>query len=164
MANAMQYPMRRGERAVTDMPGIPDILQKCQVMRLGLSSPEGPYVVPLNFGYALQDGGRLILYFHCAQEGRKAQMLSQDPRVCFEVDCSHGLIEGPTPCKYSFGYESVIGFGIARPLKDPKEKDTAFCHIMARFSAAPTFEFDPAVLEKTAVWAIRVEQVAGKRR
>ena len=54
MANAMQYPMRRGERAVTDMPGILDILQKCQVMRLGLSSPEGPYVVPLNFGYALQ--------------------------------------------------------------------------------------------------------------
>lgn len=156
-------PLRRPERAVTDLPGILPILEKCLVMRLGLSGPEGPYVVPLNFGYAVSPGGALTLYFHCAAEGRKVEMLKANPRVCFEADCEHRLIEGETPCKFSYGYESVIGFGQARPLTDPAEKAAGLRQIMARLSSAPSFAFDPAVLAQTSLYAIDVAHVAGKR-
>lgn len=153
--------MRRSERGIFDLPGILAILDKCEVIRLGMTGPEGPYVVPLNFGYQEQDG-KLTLYFHCAGAGRKAEMLKADPRVCFEADCGHRLIEGNNPCAYSFAYESVIGFGNARYL-EAAEKPAALSCIMARFSDAPSFAFEPAVLARTALYAIDVEHVTGKR-
>ena len=154
--------LRRAERGVFDLPGILAILDKCEVMRLGMTSPEGPYVVPLNFGYEEKEG-KLILFFHCAQAGRKADMLALDPRVCFEADCCHRLMDGPNPCNYSFGYESVIGFGKARLLAEDAEKAAGLSCIMARFSNSPSFEFEPAVLDRTSLYAIDVKHVGGKK-
>lgn len=153
--------MRRAERAVTALPDIMAILAQCDALRLGLTSPEGPYVVPLNFGYEEKDGS-LTIFFHCAKAGRKADMLAADPRVCFEADCNHKLISGPNPCAYSFAYESVIGFGKAHLLAEDADKAAGLTRIMARFSPAASFAFAPAVLARTAVYAIDVEHVTGK--
>ena len=161
MPNAL-HPMRRAERAVAALPEILAILDQCDALRLGLTGPEGPYVVPLNFGYAEKDGS-LTIFFHCAKAGRKADMLAADPRVCFEADCSHKLISGPKPCAYSFAYESVIGFGKARLLSEDADKAMGLSRIMARFSLAASFEFEPAALAHTAVYAIGVESVSGKK-
>lgn len=154
--------LRRAERAITDLAAILAILDKCEVFRLGLTGPEGPYVVPLNFGYEKKEGS-LTLFFHCAQAGRKADMLAADPRVCFEADCGHKLISGEKPCAYTFGYESVIGFGKARLLEDTAEKASGLSRIMARFSDAPSYEFDPPVLARTAVYAIDVAHITAKK-
>lgn len=162
MNDSDPHSLRRADRAATDLAAILAILDKCEVFRLGLTGPEGPYVVPLNFGYEEKEGG-LILYFHCAQAGRKADMLAADPRVCIEVDCSHKLISGEKPCAYSFGYESVIGFGKARLLADAAQKASGLSRIMAHFSDTPSFEFDPAILARTAVYAIDVEHITGKK-
>lgn len=162
MHDSTPRPLRRPERGVNGLPGILAILDKCEVFRLGLTGPEGAYVVPLNFGYEEKDSG-LTLFFHCAQAGRKADMLAADPRVCFEADCGHKLIGGPTPCSYTFGYESVIGFGKARLLTQTADKAAALSRIMARFSAAPAFEFDAAVLARTSIYAIDVAHITGKR-
>lgn len=161
MPNAPR-PMRRAERAVAALPDILAILDQCHALRLGLIGPEGPYVVPLNFGYEEKEGA-LTIFFHCAKAGRKVDMLTVDPRVCFEADCNHKLISGNNPCAYSFGYESVIGFGKARLLTEDADKSAGLSRIMARFSPAPSFEFEPAVLARTAVYAIDVEHLTGKR-
>lgn len=155
-------PMRRAERAITDLAQIQTILDKCEVMRLGLSGPEGPYVVPLNFGYEEKDG-KLTVYFHCAQAGRKAEMLAANPQVCFEVDCNHKLISGALPCAYTFSYESVIGFGTARLLTNNEDKAAGLSRLMSRFSSAPSFDYEPAVLARTAIYAIDVLHITGKK-
>lgn len=155
-------PMRRFDRAVTNLPDILAILDQCEVMRLGMSGPEGPYVVPLNFGYR-EKNGVVTIFFHCARAGRKADMLTADPRVCFEADCRHSLIAGDNPCAYSYGYESVIGFGRVRLLSDAATKAAGLSCLMARFSSAPVFEFELAILERAAVYALDVEHMAGKR-
>ena len=162
MHNSVPHPMRKADQGVFNMPDIIAILNKCSVLHLGLTSPDGPYVVPLNFGYKEQDGV-LTVFFHCAKAGRKADMLAADPRVCFEADCNHNLISADTPCEYSFNYESVIGFGKARLLGEPEDKSIGLSCIMARFSSAPSFDFDADVLSRTSIYAIDVEHITGKK-
>ena len=43
--------MRRKDRQVTDWQEICAILDACQVLHLGLQGADGPYVVPLSFGW-----------------------------------------------------------------------------------------------------------------
>ena len=162
MAEISYPPMRRKDRAITDPAQLQQLLEQCQVMRLGMSGPQGPYVVPLNFGYKIQAASRLQLFFHCAAQGRKIQMIEADTRVCFEIDCDHRLVPGDVPCEYSYRYASVIGFGRARELRDPQEKEAGLSRVMARFAQGPYY-FDTGVLSRTRVFIIEVEHWAGKR-
>ncbi|MEA5060148.1 MAG: pyridoxamine 5'-phosphate oxidase family protein [Candidatus Pelethousia sp.] len=163
MSDFVSRPMRRFDRAVTGLQDMLAILEKSKVLHLGMTGPEGPYVVPLNFAYR-ESNGILTLFFHCAQSGKKVDMLAADDRVCFEVDCSHQLVEGTTACSYGYSYESVIGFGKARLLTDQKEKIDGLSALIMRFSQAEAFEFDPSVVERTAVYVIDVAHITGKRR
>lgn len=77
-------------------------------MRLAMVDNDRPYVVPLNYGYTYENG-TLTLYFHCAAEGRKIDILKTNSDVCFEMDGEHKLIEGKIDCAYGYSFESVIG-------------------------------------------------------
>ena len=70
--------MRRKDREVTDPAAIRQILDSAKVMYMGLSDLGEPYVVPLNYGYTLENG-ILTLYFHSAPAGRKMESLKENP-------------------------------------------------------------------------------------
>ena len=89
--------MRRKEREITDTHQLQQILEECKVCRVAMQDKDGLYLVPLNFGYQYQDG-KLTLYLHSSKEGRKISALSQNSSVCFEMDCSHKLVEGDVAC------------------------------------------------------------------
>lgn len=74
--------MRRKDREVKDMDGIFDIVERCNVVHLGMVDNGKPYVVALNFGYE-REGNGLILYLHCAMEGRKIDILLRQSRRIF---------------------------------------------------------------------------------
>ena len=112
--------MRRMDRAMPHMEDMLAVISKCKVLRLAIHDDPYPYLVPLNFGYAVE-GNNLTFYFHSAKRGRKIDLLLRDPRVCFELDCAHALKEGEIACKYGFYYESVIGGQRALP-GDPRGK------------------------------------------
>lgn len=100
--------MRRSDREIKSRQEILDVLNRCDVIRLGINTPDYPYVVPLNFGVEA-DERSITLWFHCAAEGLKLDNISRDPRAGFETDCSHRLVAGKNACNYSMEYESVIG-------------------------------------------------------
>ena len=77
--------MRRKNREVTDKKDILDILRRCDTVRIGLTGTDGPYVVPVSFGLDLS-GEKPVVYFHCAREGMKIDLLDADGRVCVEGD------------------------------------------------------------------------------
>ena len=79
-------PMRRTDRQVADEAGIRAILDRCQICRLALWDEEGPYIVPMSYGYRWDEGG-LKLYFHCAGEGRKLDALRRDPPCRLRDGC-----------------------------------------------------------------------------
>ena len=73
--------MRKSEREIRERADILDVIARCQTVRLGLFSDDYPYIVPLSFGFEERDG-RLTVYFHCAKEGKKTDLLARDSRVC----------------------------------------------------------------------------------
>ena len=75
------HPMRRQDREVTDPEKINSIISSCHCCRLGFCDQGKAYLVPLNFGHAVENGTR-VFYFHGAKEGRKIeQMLGNNTYV-----------------------------------------------------------------------------------
>lgn len=132
------------------------LLRRAQVLRLGVVDEDGPYVVPLNFGY---DGERI--YVHGASEGRRLDAIARDPRVCFEVDEGE-VVPGALPCRYTARFSSVVGYGRARVLETAEEKRRGL-EVLMRHYGGPVEGFDEAVLEKTSVVEIEIESMDAKR-
>ena len=149
--------MRRSDREITDRAEIDAVLAEAQVLRLGLADRDGPYVVPVCFGYDEES-----LYIHSAPEGRKITMLEQDPRCCFEADISDGIIRGGTPCSWGVRYRSVIGYGTAVILRDPKEKQRGLDAIVRHYGGE-TILFSDRNMENVLVIRIRIESMTGKK-
>ncbi len=149
--------MRRKDKEITDTAFLEEILSKAMVCRLGLCEGNQPYVVPLCFGY--KDNA---LYFHCAEQGKKLDILRKNNNVCFEVDIDHQLIKSGQACNWGIKYKSVIGFGKAVFIKDAELKAKALDIIMQQFSKG-TFEISEEAIKNTAVVKIEIESMTGKK-
>lgn len=154
--------MRRKEREIKDTKEFVKILSKTCVGTLSLSGGEYPYAVPINFGFSETDG-KFKVYFHCAGEGKKIELLRSDPKVCFEVHVMERITgEGENPCVYSCAYESVIGFGLARELKGHDEKKEGLIKIMENCTGR-SFKFSENQTRGVTVFEIAFSEVTGKR-
>ena len=56
--------MRRSDREITDMDRIMEIVRRQGVCCVAFQNTPCPYLIPMNYGAALENG-RLTLYFHC---------------------------------------------------------------------------------------------------
>ena len=109
--------MRRKDREVTEMEEIQQIFDECKVCRIGIMDENGPYIVPVNYGYVREEG-KVILYIHGAREGKKIDLIRKNANVGVEIDYRHELVEGDTACQYSYYYASIIGKGAVMKLGD----------------------------------------------
>jgi len=162
--------MRRNDREITDKNEIIKIIDQCEVCRIGLSRDNIPYIVPMNFAY-IYENEKLILYFHCAKEGKKLDIIKSNANACFEFDRMINIIPGETACKYSLDFESVIGMGNIVIVGDDKieEKQKALYLIMKKYAPEKTFGFSEAyftseMLRNVAVLKLTADQFTGKRR
>lgn len=155
--------MRRKEREVTDIEEIKQILAEGEVLHIALNDGVYPYILPVNYGFTMQDGA-LTIFFHGAKEGTKNQLIARDPHVSFEVDCRHQLVppKGTEACTASYGYASVIGQGIVEKAADA-EKEEYLTEILAHYGIR-TMEFHPARVANTAVYKIVVKNYTAKCR
>ncbi len=150
--------MRRKEKEIKDVDLIESIIERASVCRLGLSSNNMPYVIPLCFGYKDR-----CLYFHSAGEGKKISMIKSNNNVCFEVDIEHELTESEEACKWGMKYYSVIGFGKAFLVEDPVEKKKGLDVIMAHYSNASHYEYPESRLQNILIVKVQIEQMTGKK-
>ena len=86
------------------------LMSSARIGRLGLSSDNMPYVIPMSYVYA--DGK---IYLHSRPGGKKVEIAGRNPRVCFEVDF---LDEGK--------WSSVIASGHANLSSDADAKRRMF--------------------------------------
>lgn len=156
--------MRRKDREITETGEILAIIDQCKVCRLGLSGKGQAYIVPLNFGYAFADNA-LTLVFHSAPEGRKIDILRENNRACFEMDCDHELLEADTACGHGFAFSSVIGFGTIEFLESAEEKINAL-NILMKHQTGKDIQhsYSEAQLNAVCVYKMRVTEFTGKRK
>ena len=151
--------MNRRDREIADPAEAIALLARCDTIRLGLNSSDGPYVVPLSFGLET-DGERPIVYFHCAQRGLKADCIRRDPRVCVEADICHGMVR--TPHGATARYESFIGFGTAAEVQG-EEKMRGLRALLAHCGMEDYPLAECGSLAHTAVYKIKLTSFSGKR-
>ncbi len=157
----MQTHMRRKDREVTSREAMIEIIERCDVCRLAFNGPDGlPYILPLNFGMA-DDHGTLSLYFHSAIEGKKLQFLQDGARAAFEMDTRHEVEYQRDRGYCTFLYESVMGQGRIRLLRDD-EKMGALTLLMNHYHLGENAYFNPAALPRTLLYCLEVEEMTAK--
>ena len=155
--------MRRKDREITDETAIRAILDKAQVLHLAMIDGDRPYVVPLHYGYTLENGV-LTLYLHSAKEGRKLDVLQKNGRVAFVLETDVSSISGgEIPCKYGAAYASVMGEGKAAFLTDPAKKAAAL-QILMKIQTGREFTITEAMTESVAVLRVDAETYSAKSR
>ena len=156
--------MRRKDKEITDIDDKMAVIAKCKVCRLGLSENNYPYVIPLNYGYTCENG-RLTLFFHSAKEGKKMEIIRSNSNACFEIDCDTQLIEGEKPCKYSYGFKSIIGFGKIVLTETNEEKIHGLnCLMKHQTGNDITYNFTEDELDRICIYKMPVEEFTGKQK
>ncbi|MBQ9914148.1 MAG: pyridoxamine 5'-phosphate oxidase family protein [Clostridia bacterium] len=154
--------MTRREREVTDINEIIAILDKAKVLHLGLVDGDEPYVVPMNYGYTLQNG-KLTVYLHGALTGRKLDLMKVNPKVFFELDCDIVPFEGKTACNYGITYASVMGRGKAVIVEDTAEKVKGL-QVLMKTQTGRDFDITEKMAAIVAVIRIDVSDFTAKKR
>ena len=154
--------MTKRERQITDEKQIREILDTAKILHLGLAVDNEPYVVPMNYGYTME-GGNLTLYLHSALRGKKLDMIRENPRVFFEMDCDLVPFEGKVPCQYGIAYSSLMGRGTARIIEGVEEKKKAMS-ILMKTQTEKDFLFEDRLVSIVAVIRIDVLEYTAKHR
>ena len=154
--------MTRREQQVTDINEIIEILEKSKVVHVGMIDGDEPYVVPMNYGYALENG-KLILYLHGAKRGRKIDVLKANPKVFFEKCCDVTPFEGEVACKYGITYASIMGRGHATIIEDVEEKKSALS-ILMKTQTGKDFSFEDKLTTVVSIIKIDTLEFTAKKR
>jgi uncharacterized protein len=150
--------MRRTDKKINGRRQMDEIIRNSLVCRVGLAVDNRPYLVPMSFGY---DGGSL--YLHTATAGKKIEHFLANPQVCFEFERNVALRRDPhSACKWSFNFESVIGYGTISELVEPAQKEYALNEIMRQYSGQ-SWPFETASVAKVRVWKIAIASMTGKQ-
>jgi len=151
--------MRRTDREITDVNHIFDILSRCDTISLGMNGGDSPYIIPMTFGSAIEDG-KIVVYFHSALAGRKWEILNSDPHVCVEAHLYYKTVktEGGITAKY----ESVIGTGVAERIEDTPAKVAAFKIMLDHYKESGFPAESCKGLPMCAVFKVVLDEVSGK--
>lgn len=153
--------MRRKDREVKDFEIIKQIINECQIIRIGLGDEDMyPYIVPMNFAYIIE-GEQIYFYLHGAMAGRKYELMKKNGVCSFEMDCGHQMELLPQFKDVTMRYKSVMGKANIEFLEGD-DKFKALDIIMNRDDRTRNFEYNKAVVPRTTVIKLTVTEYSGK--
>jgi len=148
--------MRRKDKEIQSQSDIESIIRRARVCRLALTDKNRPYIIPMCFGYHSHS-----LYFHCASQGRKTDMLEANRQVCFEFDVD--VVPSEAACSWSMAYRSVIGFGTAFFIETPESRRTALDIICRQYMGERSFDYTDESIARLTFIRVDIESMTGKR-
>lgn len=154
--------VRRQNRILEDKNRIAELLQTSEYGFLSLgTAPNGyGYGIPLSYAFDQETNS---LYFHCAPDGQKLDMLKENSKVSF---CIVGITR-PIANQFTTLYESVIAFGNADINLSDDEKRKALRLLIQKYSQGFE-EIGESYMEKswkrTAAFKIKIEHVTAKAK
>ena len=151
-------PMRRAATEILDPGQREAVLRRASVLHLAVNDDGAPYVVPLSFGWA--DGS---LWFHCAPEGTKLDLIRRDPRVGFTAECDVATVPATGGCDWGVRAVSVVGRGRARIVTDEAERLRGAEAIMRHAGVPDPVTVDPGAMARTCIVRIEVEELRARR-
>jgi uncharacterized protein len=148
--------MRRKDQELSMEENIA-ILSRATAGVLAVSGDNGyPYAVPLSFVY---DNSKI--FFHCARTGHKLDAVLRDNKVSFCVIDADDVV----PEEFTSYFRSVIVFGKARVLDNPKEKMNALEKLAEKYSPNLKEEQQKEIenqFTKVCLIEVTIEHMTGK--
>ena len=154
--------MRRNDREVKSQEEIRSIIKSSDVCRVAFADNNTPYIVTMNFGFV--DGGIPLLYFHCAPEGRKIEIIRKNNYVCFEMDTDHVIYSGEKGCDWGMKFRSVIGYGRIFIAEGEAERIKGLNAVMEHYGGKGPFTYAGSVMKRTTVLRLEIEEMTGKSK
>ncbi|MFA9377679.1 MAG: pyridoxamine 5'-phosphate oxidase family protein [Lachnotalea sp.] len=116
------------QRICSDQEKIEQFLLKERTGTLSIAGHEYPYAIPIN--YVWHNGS---VFFHGMGTGKKNDLLSKDPNVCFTVYKENGTVMDQVPCHADTSYMSVMIFGKVEKITDPDEGAQALQKLVEKY-------------------------------
>jgi hypothetical protein len=150
--------MRRTDRE-KDRAFALDVIDRCEYGVAAFATGDGvPYCIPLSLARVGEE-----LYFHCALEGTKLDLLRANPAVCISFVASNVAAKD----KFTTYYQSAVVVGTAYEILEDSAKVQALRALCQKLTPDNMPAFDRAIeqsLSRTGVWGIHIQQVTGKEK
>lgn len=121
--------IRYVQRDCKDKQKIEKFLIKTRTGVIGMNNTVFPYAVPVNFVW--YNGS---IFFHGMGSGKKVDLLSSEPPVCFTVYEEFGTVTDPMPCHADTSYMSVMIFGKVEKVVDFEEAALALQNLVEKYT------------------------------
>lgn len=155
--------MRRKNMEIHDPEVIRGILQASDCCHVAFNDGEFPYIVTMNYGYEF-DGEHITLYFHCARQGKKLDVMRVDNHVCFSMDCAHEYIKHDPHMHCTCNYESLVGYGAMEEVTDAEEYAKGVHLLLKHHDCDDGFELTPPHIRATCILKLTCTSYTGKKK
>lgn len=158
--------MRRKDREITDFNKLIEMIDHCEVIRLGLfdeNQKDFPYIVPVNFSYeADQATGQICFYIHGAMAGRKYELLKKNCKCSFEMD-NQLKIDYLYDCHdITTRYECVMGTALVEEIPGDQKEKVMQEKVLSRWEEARSFPWNRNALNRCGMFKLVVKTISGK--
>ena len=150
--------MRKINQEITDKSILEEILIRSMICRIAMIDNGLPYILPFNYGYENNN-----IYIHCAPIGKKIDLLTKNPQVCFEIDQKADIVKNEKVCKWVTTYRSIVGYGNIEILADFAQKQRGLEIIMAHNGAADSIDFETKEVESVVILKLKIDNLTGKQ-
>ena len=153
---------RLPKRGHFDRETVYAILDEGFICHVGFAVDGKPFVIPT--GYARVDDK---LYIHGSQASRMLRSLAGGLDACVTVTIVDGLVLARSAFHHSMNYRSVLVFGRATLVDDPKEKYDALLALsehIVRGRWADVREPNEQEMKQTTVLCLPIEEASAKIR
>jgi len=90
--------IRRKDKELTDLRELKENLKTTHYVTLAMCLKDEPYLVTISHGY---DQEKNCIYFHCAEEGKKIDLLKENNLIWGQALKDYGYVQGKCDQLYS---------------------------------------------------------------
>ncbi|MFX0053457.1 MAG: pyridoxamine 5'-phosphate oxidase family protein [Promethearchaeota archaeon] len=152
--------IRRKEKEITETAEMIAILKQAKYITVAMCLDDEPYLATLSHGFDVENN---CIYFHCAQEGKKVDILKQNNLVWGQALKDDGYATGK--CDHLYATTQFRGRVIF--ITDENEKRHALRVMIDQLEEAPDEVYAEQVTDKSVkrvgIGRIDIEEMSGKR-
>jgi uncharacterized protein len=152
--------IRRKDKEITDVNEMKKILKTAKYVTVAMCSDNEPYLATLSHSY---DENKNCIYFHCAAEGKKIDILHANNRVWGQALIDHGYVQGSCDQLYATTQFS----GKVTFVESTAEKEHALKLMIQKLDNNPEELIKKQLLlpsiQKVKIGRIDIECMSGKK-
>jgi len=152
--------IRRKEKAIDSRDEMIAVLETSKYITIAMCQNDIPYLVTLSHGYDREND---CIYFHCAREGKKVDILTENSIIWGQAIEDHGYADGACDHLYAtIQFKGNVSF-----VEDMKEKEHALRIMINSLESNPEPVVEEQITEKSVkrvhIGRIDIDYMSGKK-